>query len=665
MVFGLSNPFAKREPQYPEVRVPDSDQMLHALEGTIKPSGYNGVDAFKTFAPLSLDVDRYLRPTHADAPKKAIAKNVARAAFHIFVTSWTVLFQAAYGLYKRAESEYSCGSHAKRILNLIQTVGYSPGYIKHVQDKAGVNVVIAANDRKGFMKRIRELANWDETIESGIQKEAAAIAEKLLAMHPDERPKAFDRIIKAFIGHRGFDDVPREERIKLAKTMARGVLEKIASDDAEAIVDDLADNHQIIGLNERLHNLAGLLRNAFGLSKDEADGVVAEVMRNAIIKKHGSKEAFNKVVLGKHKEHIDAIFSAERGRLEVLIHNLEIRYFELSALLEQARIDSKKLNAANTADQIRAIIKNDLERLSRELKSVNAELKAANNDKEVVEKGGIRRGVKGGFAEIEKSKAELTSEIDYLTRKSDDITKMIVHSNDLLRRVNRGEVVNLKEEEMKRLQVEAAEVHEYIGENKDRLANLANTNDRELKAFLAIMDVIHKEGALVEQGAALDAVAKQVADQANQFDSTTDKVCKALGRKAKVRHLTRFDVIRETFTSFGPDSIAARNAFGELNRSLEEHQRAYLAQEVAKQAGIEKGYTESLSGAAANFGKRYIQAYVTGESPSVDGVFVDPNVIHKVMNSEAAKKIAEHWTILPGSKGLRKFMWRNFTAPAA
>ncbi|PCI94179.1 hypothetical protein COB11_04270, partial [Candidatus Aerophobetes bacterium] len=108
----------------------------------------------------------------------------------------------------------------------------------------------------------------------------------------------------------------------------------------------------------------------------------------------------------------------------------------------------------------------------------------------VVSKGGIRRGVKGGFAEIQKSKAELTSEIDYLTRKSDDITKMIVHSNDLLRRVNRGEVVNLKKEEMKRLQTEAAEIQGYIRENKERLANLANTNDRELKAFMAIMNVI-------------------------------------------------------------------------------------------------------------------------------------------------------------------------------
>ncbi|PCI94178.1 hypothetical protein COB11_04265 [Candidatus Aerophobetes bacterium] len=137
------------------------------------------------------------------------------------------------------------------------------------------------------------------------------------------------------------------------------------------------------------------------------------------------------------------------------------------------------------------------------------------------------------------------------------------------------------------------------------------------------------------------------------------------GGKSKVTHLTRFDALHGTFMTFGAESVAAKNAFGELYRGLEPQQRAYLAQEVAKKAGIGKGYMESLTGTAANFGKRYIQAYVTGEPGSVDGVYVDPNVIHKVMNSDSAKRAAEHWTILPGSGSLRKFMWRNYTTPAA
>lgn len=674
MLFGLfgGNAKAPQLPQYPTISVPsfEDDKYLLGLEKKMPVPRYRGLDAGKTFIPFSLEIDKKLSPKRADDFSESIVRHAARIGFHILFTLPTFVFQAAYGLCKRGYAEYTFASHAKKILNIIRCQGYSPKFIEHVQKQAGINVMIAAKDRGSFMEKIRELANWKPRMDKVMQEEIGKIAvnlKKEYAKSPEKAKESFDLTVSSFLSTKGFDDVPREERLKCAKDVAKGIVEKLVVEDAEEVIGNLEDTHQIVGFKAKLDKMAKQVKEIAGISTDEAQGIVAQVAKKVIEEKYPSVKAFEDVVIGLQKEHVTEIFKGESVRLEVLIRGLEMRFSELSHELREAYLRKKQDGARETADQIRRIIKEDLETLNKKLVSLTATIDRANDDKKILAMGGHRRGGKYAFSEITQTKHELIGTIEQATQESDRITKAINEKNDLLRRLNRGESIDLNAETIKTLEAESKKVLELVRENKERLKNLDKLNERELRIFSELMSQISKTSSCLNKGRALEAVTKKIADETQKFDSLQDKMKRVIGYGPKITHISTYDTMESAFHIFGADSEEARNALKIAYEAMQPSQKAAFAQKVAEAVGISRKWFESYHQAQANFGKRYIKAYLVHKAGFTDGVrkiAIDPKVIHKVIQSDTGKNAAKV-SHLPLVHKLRQRQWKNFAATAA
>lgn len=666
------NHFRKSRKPYPEMKVPQNDQLLLDLEKSVKPSGCAAYTDTKTWAPAP----RFfwnVRPKaliikEDDSKIVRLMKNVARYAIRAFavISIITIPFTAAFGVGRKLYKENLSneGIYARRILNLIDTEGYSPELIKGVQEQAGINVNIAVKNRKEFMKAIRELKNWKSNLSKEMQQVISEIAQRVMDTDPEHRQQAFRDILGHFFSQRGHDNVTDDERRDVARRIANGVVEEVARNHVDDLLGDIDQFHAVMDAPDALDHASLALQNAFGLDPDGAAGLLSEELRQRILDKYKSKDRFLAAALGKDKEFINEIFHSQRSRLEVIITDLEILHNKLAAEIETLRRQATSEQCDQDANQMRKIIKEHLEKLNEELKKNAKKLNTANEEKRVVAKGGKKRY---GMT-IGKSKVELAAEIDALTREGDDLADQIQHYNRLLRAVNNGKHVNLKLEEMKIKQAQDKKVMESLKDFRERLMNLPYKNARELAAFEALVQVIAQEGGTIpDKGKRLNAMMKRVANKADLFETALQrekrKWLEIFGLKGGVK-LSRYDSLVETFNKFGPDSVAAKAAFGELYRGLAPRQKAYLSRVVATTAGRPGGIGELVSGAQADFGRRYIEAYIQDNPPSVDGVSVRASVIQRSINSSAGKNAAEDKTyssyLMPFTKSIRDFAHRRF-----